>query len=447
MHRGISAPRCRFDLKPSAIDAGQAPASGVVPDARLLRQLGALRAQLHTLESYVLSKVTGRPPRAPKPASCRPAGPPKSSPRAPEAAPRRPARYVLTKSVSSPVPSFSLGRSGNHVPSRSSPPGQTPGARREQSGLACHSRPMGRAPGKRGRTVSAATVPVSMPPTAFGRWARQLPIRVGCIDVSLVVKRLLGPGGSHVRKIAAEHGAKLRVRGVGSGHREGRNREEAPVPLHMCVSAPTEPALKAAVADAQQLIARATGNQDSSKGSRPPVLRIALANEGKLSDAISYSVSGWARENGIAAVLVSEGALPGRSIATENGYSWAVPLKQNKGGAGFLLRDETGPTGGKVKIQQCPERRWSLAIWRTPGGTGLISAYINPVDVRNDDILTSFLLRLGSLAEGFPRCIIGGDFNSPSGTPHRGVLNRWIEETPAARRTLRLRNTGDQILI
>ncbi len=54
------------------------------------------------------------------------------------------------------------------------------------------------------------------------------------------IRKLLGPGGSHVRGIAARHNAKLRVRGIGSGHAEGRGRREAQVPLHLSISASSQ---------------------------------------------------------------------------------------------------------------------------------------------------------------------------------------------------------------
>lgn len=53
-----------------------------------------------------------------------------------------------------------------------------------------------------------------------------------------VVGRLLGRGGENMRRIAGASGAKLRLRGRGSGFLEGRPRRESEDPLMLCVSAP-----------------------------------------------------------------------------------------------------------------------------------------------------------------------------------------------------------------
>ncbi|CAK0867519.1 unnamed protein product [Prorocentrum cordatum] len=56
-----------------------------------------------------------------------------------------------------------------------------------------------------------------------------------------VVRRLIGEHGKHVKRIAeASGGAKLRLRGRGSGFLEGPEQEESGDPLMMCVSAPDE---------------------------------------------------------------------------------------------------------------------------------------------------------------------------------------------------------------
>ena len=313
---------------------------------------------------------------------------------------------------------------------RQDPPGGPPG-RADASSVA----PARRAPAQRTRRQpivenynQQASGPAPKSIMEKRRWVQQLPIPHSS-NGSEVMRKLLGPGGSHVKRVAEAHGCKLRARGIGSGHLEGRNRREAQMPLHLCVSAPTQLALDAALVDAQGLIDRATGTSGKASRCLPTgvKLRLALVNEGKLSEASSFFLSGWAAKNEITACLVSEGALPGRSLATEQGFCWAVPLKQTKGGAGFLLREGAGVAGGKVKLIQCPQRRWSLSLWRTPGGTGLVSAYINPRDSQDSEVLGSFLAKLSGLIEGLPRCVIGGDFNARSGTPSRRALDSWCE--------------------
>lgn len=53
-----------------------------------------------------------------------------------------------------------------------------------------------------------------------------------------LVRRLLAGGGARIRAIHEATGAKLRIRGRGSGHREGWMQVEAPEPLMLVISSP-----------------------------------------------------------------------------------------------------------------------------------------------------------------------------------------------------------------
>jgi len=57
-----------------------------------------------------------------------------------------------------------------------------------------------------------------------------------------ISRRVIGPKGCNMKKINASTGAKLRLRGIGSGYYEGVARKEAKEPLHLCISAPTNKA-------------------------------------------------------------------------------------------------------------------------------------------------------------------------------------------------------------
>lgn len=52
-----------------------------------------------------------------------------------------------------------------------------------------------------------------------------------------VVRKLLGPHGKHIKSIAEQSGAKLRLRGLGSGFKEGLEQRESSDPLMLCISA------------------------------------------------------------------------------------------------------------------------------------------------------------------------------------------------------------------
>lgn len=56
------------------------------------------------------------------------------------------------------------------------------------------------------------------------------------IDGFDLVPMLIGRGGQNMRRIFNETGAKLRVRGKGSGHMEIDGEREAPVPLMVAVT-------------------------------------------------------------------------------------------------------------------------------------------------------------------------------------------------------------------
>lgn len=241
-----------------------------------------------------------------------------------------------------------------------------------------------------------------------------------------VMSRVLGPRGDHVKSIALRHGAKLRIRGIGSGHLEGRTRTECQAPLHMCISCPSQQDFDKAFQDCKKLIERVT------KDTTQPIvkseirkLRLAVVNEGKLSESASFFLSSWAKDNLVSACLVSEGALPGRTLATEGGYCWAAPLVQRKGGAALLFSPEAVAWERKVKLSQCPQRGWAIAAWSTPSGTGVVSVYINPIVIQDPEIRDIFLDKLSIVIGPFPRCIIAGDFNSATNTASRRSIDRW----------------------
>jgi len=54
-----------------------------------------------------------------------------------------------------------------------------------------------------------------------------------------ISKRLIGAKGCNMKRINSNTGAKLRLRGIGSGYYEGNSRKEARERLHLCVSAPS----------------------------------------------------------------------------------------------------------------------------------------------------------------------------------------------------------------
>lgn len=70
-----------------------------------------------------------------------------------------------------------------------------------------------------------------------------------------VLRKLLGERGSHMKTIAENTGAKLRIRGRGSGYLEGPAQTEASdEPLMLCISAESREGFEAAVQDVESLL-------------------------------------------------------------------------------------------------------------------------------------------------------------------------------------------------
>lgn len=69
-----------------------------------------------------------------------------------------------------------------------------------------------------------------------------------------VARRIIGTKGCNMKKIVDVSGAKLRLRGRGSGYLEGPNKEESPEPLHLCVSCTTQDGYNSAVRAVSEIL-------------------------------------------------------------------------------------------------------------------------------------------------------------------------------------------------
>jgi len=93
-----------------------------------------------------------------------------------------------------------------------------------------------------------------------------------------VVRKLLGDRGSHMKSIAENTGAKLRIRGRGSGYLEGPAKQEASdEPLMICVSAETREGFNNAVQDVESLLEYVHGlYRDFCQDRRLPSPRLSV---------------------------------------------------------------------------------------------------------------------------------------------------------------------------
>lgn len=69
-----------------------------------------------------------------------------------------------------------------------------------------------------------------------------------------VARRIIGQKGSNMKKIVDASGAKLRLRGKGSGYLEGPLKQESPEPLHLCVSCTTQKGYTEAVRAVSEIL-------------------------------------------------------------------------------------------------------------------------------------------------------------------------------------------------
>jgi hypothetical protein len=69
-----------------------------------------------------------------------------------------------------------------------------------------------------------------------------------------VARRIIGQKGANMKKIVDASGAKLRLRGKGSGYLEGPLKQESPEPLHLCVSCTTQKGYNDAVQAVSEIL-------------------------------------------------------------------------------------------------------------------------------------------------------------------------------------------------
>jgi hypothetical protein len=98
-----------------------------------------------------------------------------------------------------------------------------------------------------------------------------------------VVRKLLGERGSHMKSIAENTGAKLRIRGRGSGFLEGPDQKEASdEPLMLCISAATREGFDNAVEDVESLLIYVHGQyREFCQERKKPAPRLSVVQRGQ----------------------------------------------------------------------------------------------------------------------------------------------------------------------
>ena len=94
---------------------------------------------------------------------------------------------------------------------------------------------------------TAATAEHQQPRSSVRKYTCRFDIGIDNEKEFQVARRIIGQKGCNMKKIVDVSGAKLRLRGKGSGYLEGPSKSESPEPLHLCVSCTTQSGYTAAV--------------------------------------------------------------------------------------------------------------------------------------------------------------------------------------------------------
>eukprot|EP01055_Gregarina_sp_Pseudo9_P002258 Gregarina_sp_Pseudo_9__2257@NODE_258_length_3392_cov_8_881002_g241_i0_p1_GENE_NODE_258_length_3392_cov_8_881002_g241_i0NODE_258_length_3392_cov_8_881002_g241_i0_p1_ORF_typecomplete_len537_score93_72KH_1/PF00013_29/8e05GcnA_N/PF18229_1/0_23_NODE_258_length_3392_cov_8_881002_g241_i013022912 len=197
-HSGPSSTPCRPTLPSPSLHSSPAPLSD--------RKVDRIDYLNLFLDLYTGSKS---PPGFPLPAS------PSLSPLAPP----------ICEPPTTPLP----------PPSPESPPDikWTPAARKS---LRRTDESTARSTADRRTSPSPTADDLAVPDARVRKWTSRYEIQIDPHDGFQVTRRIIGTRGANMKKINASTGAKLRLRGRGSGYLEGSSRQEADDPLHLWMS-------------------------------------------------------------------------------------------------------------------------------------------------------------------------------------------------------------------
>lgn len=99
----------------------------------------------------------------------------------------------------------------------------------------------------------ASGIPPSSPPSVR-KYTCRFDIGIENDKEFQVARRIIGQKGCNMKKIVDASGAKLRLRGKGSGYLEGPLKQESPEPLHLCVSCQSQAGYNAAVKAVSEIL-------------------------------------------------------------------------------------------------------------------------------------------------------------------------------------------------
>ena len=94
----------------------------------------------------------------------------------------------------------------------------------------------------------------------FGKYTCKYQILIANDKDFQIARRLIGSKGANMKKIINEcgdgEGTKLRLRGKGSGYKEGPQNKESDEPLHLCISSKNAEEMKKACLLVDELLAK-----------------------------------------------------------------------------------------------------------------------------------------------------------------------------------------------
>ena len=153
-------------------------------------------------------------------------------------------------------------------------------------------------------------------------------------------------------------------------------------------------------------------------------LRIAVGNEGKLSEGKYLDLMHWCKAEADL-LIISEGAWRWKSKPKQEvpGMVFSAPLAQRWGGVGMMCR--AGLARGRKFRMYSSGTDWSVTSFCISEHCIIVGAYITPDAARDLSMVTDMLAQVTAETSSYAIAIAAGDWNSATGTASRAAIDAW----------------------
>ncbi|EZG56478.1 putative RRM domain and KH domain (SPAC30D11.14-like KH) protein [Gregarina niphandrodes] len=132
-------------------------------------------------------------------------------------------------------------------------------------------------PSRGGKQTDSAAARSRRGAEPIRKWTVRYEIQIPANNDFQITRRIIGVRGNNMKSVNQATGAKLRLRGRGSGYLEGLGKEEANEPLHLCISCTDEAGYRNARQRTELLLKTVYDEFDQwclERGIKPPRLAI-----------------------------------------------------------------------------------------------------------------------------------------------------------------------------